>query len=582
MKKLFYILAAVAVTMWACQKPNAPEQKDNQKPGGEEQKPGDDEKPDTKDELTLISDAVVNLNYDSEIITVKFTSSAAWTAEADEFIALKDKSGDAGENIELKATVQSLDPEESVGRVGSISIKAGGKEIVVGVMQGKVFFFTPEDATVDVKGGKVEFQVITNQEYEFKTYDAADAAFPWAPVTYDKATGKGSMDVAANGEYDARYAYIKFTVPGIQVPAYDEEGNPTGETEDYVTRFYVYQAGNSVEEWRTYLPEAFYVGDAATASVALFDGKLLVSDSQTVHIVDPATGKFTGTLNTGELPVQSITNDDAGNLLLANLGVQDNLFDVYVVKASDTQLASPVRLIHFVNDAWSGSTGIDKVAARGDVTGNGIVSAMYGGVISYGGLSYTLYWSISGGKAAESYYNEWNPVVNNPDKGWGLTTPELGDDLWLSNRAAFVPAGPSASDGFFYGGYDGYYNVLYYNGTDWLTCVEGAGDWAGGPQGLHATIWNGKKILAVAQMGYVWWDEGWGMPAYLWVVDVTDPANAVVLSRAEYNNGLEQTISGGTENSSVDVLPVVDGNDLVVYYVDSAQGHVMKVRFPKL
>ena len=164
MKKLFYILAAVAVTMWACQKPNAPEQKDNQNPGGEEQKPGGDEKPDTKDELTLLSDEVVNLNYDSEIITVKFTSSAAWTAEADEFIALKDKSGDAGENIELKATVQSLDPEESIGRVGSISIKAGGKEIVVGVMQGKVFFFTPEEATVDVKGGKVEFQVITNQE----------------------------------------------------------------------------------------------------------------------------------------------------------------------------------------------------------------------------------------------------------------------------------------------------------------------------------------------------------------------------------------------------------------------------------
>ena len=27
---------------------------------------------------------------------------------------------------------------------------------------------------------------------------------------------------------------------------------------------------------------------------------------------------------------------------------------------------------------------------------------------------------------------------------------------------------------------------------------------------------------------------------------------------------------------------VVDGNDLVVYYVDTAQGHLMKVRFPKL
>ena len=590
MKKFFYILAAAAVTMWACQKPNAPEQKpDDQKPGGEEQKPGDDQnpddqKPDTKDELTLLSDAVVNLNYDSEIITVKFTSTAAWTAEADDFIVLKENAGEAGENVELKATVQSLDPEESVGRVGGIAIKSGSKDLGIVVMQGKVFFFTPSEATVDVKGGKVEFQVVTNQEYTVKTYDDQDAAFPWAPVSFDQTTGAGSLEVAANGGYDARYAYIKFTVPGIQVPSYDDDGIPTGETEDYVTRFYVFQAGNSVEEWRTFLSQDFNVGDGATASVAMFDGKLLVCDGLAVHTVDPATGQFNGTLDTGDLPVQCIANDDAGNLLFANLGSQDNVFyNVYAVKAGSAfDAGKAVHLIKFVNDAWSGSTGIDKVAARGDVFGDGIVTAMYGGVISSGGLSYTLYWSISGGKAAETYYNEWNPVVNNPDKGWSLTTPELADDLWVSNRAAFVAAGPSASDGFFYGGYDGLYNVLYYNGTDWNVCVEGAGDWAGGPQGLHATTWNGKKILVIAQMGYVWWDQGWGMPGYLWIVDVTNPANAEVLSCAEYNNALGQTISGGTENSSVDVLPVVVGNDLVVYYVDSAQGHLVKVRFPKL
>ena len=174
-----------------------------------------------------------------------------------------------------------------------------------------------------------------------------------------------------------------------------------------------------------------------------------------------------------------------------------------------------------------------------------------------------------------------NPVVNPSSSGW-LSTPELGDDLWLSNRAAFVPAGASIEDGFFYGGYDGLYNVLYYNNAEWQVSVEGAGDWAGGPQGLHAVDWNGRKILVIAQMGYVWWADGWGMPAYLWVVDVTDPVNPEVLSRAEYNSNMEQIISGDTENSTVDVLPVVDGDDLVVYYVDTAQGHLVKVRFPKL
>lgn len=99
---------------------------------------------------------------------------------------------------------------------------------------------------------------------------------------------------------------------------------------------------------------------------------------------------------------------------------------------------------------------------------------------------------------------------------------------------------------------------------------------------MHVTTWNGKKILAFMQMGYTWWDEGWGMPSYLWIADVTDPANAIVLSNAVYDNLEDQIISGGTENSSLDVLPVVDGNDLVVYFVDSSQGHLAKVRFPKL
>ncbi len=64
--------------------------------------------------------------------------------------------------------------------------------------------------------------------------------------------------------------------------------------------------------------------------------------------------------------------------------------------------------------------------------------------------------------------------------------------------------------------------------------------------------------------------DGWGMPSYLWIADVTDPANVNILSNAVYDNLDDQIISGGTENSSLDVLPVVDGNDLIVYFVDSS------------
>ena len=502
MKKFFYVLVTAAIALVACQKPD--------------QKEDDGKK---QDEITLLSDATVNVGEGSDIITVKFTCNTDWTAAgSDEFIVPKDKSGKAGENIELKVTVQSL-PEDEIGRDGSLTLTAGTAKAVVSIMQGKVFYILPEFLEVGLDGGKAEFEVVTNLEYEVKIYDV----FDWAPATFDKATGKGAFTVAANTGYDARSAYVKFTIPAIQDQAYDDEGAPIeGETVDHVERIYVSQPGLAQVEWQTVLGDGFNVADGANASVAMFDGKLLVCDGAAVHTVDPATGKFNGTLSTGDLPVQCIANDDAGNLLFANLGSQEAVFyNVYAVKAGSSFDASKaVQLIKFVNDAWSGSTGIDKVAAKGDVFGNGIVTAMYGGVISYGGLSYCLYWSISGGKAAESFYNEWNPVVNNPDKGWTLTTPTLADDLWCSNRATFVAAGPSASDGFFYGGYDGLYNVNYYNGSEWSIAIEAVGDWAGGPQGMHVTSWNGKKILVIAQMGYTWWSEGWGMPGYLWVTDV--------------------------------------------------------------
>ena len=580
MKKVLYFLAAALVAVAACSKP-------------EEEKP--DPTPDptpTVPDLTLTTDKIVDVDAESSIYTVKFGAGKAWTAslsypDGSESGAVLDKSkGDAAEAVDLRVTFDGL-PEGKIGRLVQLDLKAGSKTESILFFQGLVFFTKADNpAAFETAGGDLKVNILTNMDVTVKKYDGADEAFPWAPVTITEDKAAHTIDlafkVAANGGYDPRQAYVKFTLPQIQDPVMDDEGNPTGETKDHVERFYLEQKGHSAQLWQTFLPEGFYVGDGATASVAVFDGRLLVSDSQSVHIVNPATGAFEGTLATGDLPVQCIANDDAGNVLFANLGAYLGLYDVYAVKATDKALAEPVHLIHFVNEAWNASTGIDKVAAKGDVFGAGVVTAVSGGVISSGGLTYTLYWTIADGKAAESYYNEWNPVVNNPESGWLTGPADQADDLWLSNRAAFVPAGSSAADGFFFGGYDGLYNVNYYDGSNWSVCVEGAGDWAGGPQGMHVTTWNGKTILVVAQMGYVWFSEGWGMPAYLWVVDVTDPANPTVLSKAEYNNGLAQTVCGDTENSTVDVLPVVDGDDLVVYYVDSSQGHVVKVRFPKL
>ena len=563
MKKFFYVAAVALVALVACKK--------------------EDPKQPDPDSVKLTTESVVNVEAESSIVTIKFTTNAAWKAEADEFIVLNKKSGEAGD-AEIKATVANL-PAEELGRVGGVQITAGTAHVGVLLYQGKVFILS-DDVNLGIAGGTAQFSVITNLEYTMKKYDGAEESFPWAPVTFDKATGAGSMAVAKNEGYDARYAYVKFTVPAIQVPVIDEEtGEPTEETQDAVYRFYVYQEGNASLAWMNSLPAEFDVTNTdepvhdATVSIAKFNGMILVSDAVKVRAYNPATGADADFAFPADLPVQSITNDDAGNLLLATLIPYLGVGSVYAIKASDTQMANPVRLIPWVNEAWSGSRGADKVAAKGDVFGNGVVTMMYGGVGSYDGLSYCLAWEIKDGAADVFDYNEWNKSTHRINNDAWFTTPELGDDLWLSNRAVFAPAGPAVSDGFFYSGYDGLYNLYYYNGAEWTAVAEELGNWAYAPNGMASTTWNGKKILAVSNMAYF---PEWGMPSMLYIFDVTTPTAPVLLATTEYYNPAEEYVTGAQDSSTTDVLLEVEGNDLFATVVDSAWGVLMKVKYPKL
>ena len=155
MKKLFLAFAAVAVTLFSCQKPATPADDSGKKDDTEQQG-------EVEDKITLLSDQLVNVGAESVIVTVKFTATADWTVTVDEdyasFLVPKDKSGKAGENIELKVTVQSLTEEDGPGRIGQLVIKAGKAEAEVGFMQGKVFIVS-EDVTLGIDGGTAEFQV---------------------------------------------------------------------------------------------------------------------------------------------------------------------------------------------------------------------------------------------------------------------------------------------------------------------------------------------------------------------------------------------------------------------------------------
>lgn len=587
MKKFLYLFAAALMVAVACNKKDPEPQPD----------PTPDPTPATPD-LVLTTPKIVDVAGESSIYTVKFNAGKAWTATlsypdgSESGAVLAKEKGEAADGVELKVTFQGL-TEEQMGHLIQLDLKAGSTTESILFFQGLVFLPDNEEEvpTIPVAGGKYDLNILTNMDVTIKKYDGAEEAFPWAPVTIteDKAAHKIALafNVAANDGYDARTAYVKFTLPEVQVPVNDDEGNPTGETTDLVTRFYLAQEGYAKVDWAVSLKEPFSATSIeteteihdATASVAFFDGKLLVSDSYKVFAFDPATGAPETISIPENLPVQSITNDDAGNLLLATLIPYLGVGSVYAVKATDTQMANPVRLIPWVNEAWSGSHGADKVAAKGDVFGNGVVTMMYGGVGSYGGLSYCLAWEIKDGAADVYDYNEWNKSTHRINNDAWLTTPELGDDLWLSNRAVFVPAGPSVSDGFFYAGYDGLYNLYYYNGSEWKAIIEGVGDWDGSIMGMGSIEWNGKKILAGARLGYTF---DWGpMPSSLWIIDVTDVDNPVVLSQSEIIGLEDQAITGWNNDSTNDVILKVEGNNLVAYLVDTSHGILVKKSYPK-
>lgn len=585
MKKFLYLFAAALMVAVACNKKNP------------DPTPQPDPTPATPD-LELTTPSIVDVSAESSFYTVKFSAGKDWTATlsypdgSESGAVLATEKGAAADAVDLRVTFQGL-TKDVMGKLIQLDIKAGATTESILFFQGLVFFADNEEEvpTFPVAGGKFDLNILTNMEVTIKKYDGADEAFPWAPVTIteDKAAHKIALafNVAANDGYDARTAYVKFTLPEVQVPVNDDEGNPTGETEDFVTRFYLAQEGYAKVDWAVSLKEPFSATSIeteteihdATASVAFFDGKLLVSDSYKVFAFDPATGAPETISIPENLPVQSITNDDAGNLLLATLIPYLGVGSVYAVNATDTQMANPVRLIPWVNEAWSGSHGADKVAAKGDVFGNGVVTMMYGGVGSYGGLSYCLAWEIKDGAADVFDYNEWNKSTHRINNDAWFTTPELGDDLWLSNRAVFVPAGPSVSDGFFYAGYDGLYNLYYYNGSEWNAIIEGVGDWDGSIMGMGSTEWNGKKILAGARLGYTF---DWGpMPSSLWIIDVTDVDNPVVLSQSEIVGLEDQAISGWNNDSTSDVILKVEGNNLAAYLVDTSHGILVKKSYPK-
>lgn len=526
--------------------------------------------------ITLKTDSFVDLK-ESNFATIEFKASDAWKAElvfeegVDAFASADVLAGTAGEECKIKLTIQSL-PAELTGRAFSINIAIADEtapSATVIFVQGKIFVIecTSESSEVGVAGGTVDYAILTNCQYTAKKYDQFEE---WAPCTIDATKNTLSFAVSANKGYDSRQAYVKFTVDEIQVPVLDDQGQPTGETEAAVYRAYVNQVGNITTAWSADIPAALDHGATSHITVAMFEGDLCVCDGTVITKFDVATGASKGTLNSslyGGITPSSITSDDAGNLIVASTNVAYNeLAQVYGITSS-SQTGSII--LKFYVDAWNGGHP-ENVRVKGNITGEAVVSMFFGGLPSYQGVSYGLKWQFTDGTTTWAPYGGGD-MTTQPDY-WVMTN--VTADMWDVTASVLAPAGSKVEDGLFYIGYDGVYNLQYWNGTAWSTLVETGSSWAEGYGSLSTTKWNSHDYLAFVGMAFF---PYWGMPSYLWIVDLTD---AKVVSCSECY-GANSQVEGGMA-ASADVTIKVENGSLAAYVVDGAQNTMFKKVFPVL
>ncbi|MBP5389633.1 MAG: hypothetical protein J6Y27_04740 [Bacteroidales bacterium] len=491
--------------------------------------------------------------------------------------------------------VVHVEQNKGEARTGSIAVKGDGvnAEITVKQAEFEPYFSVSGDGTgyftSPAEGGVVDFTIETNMDFTVTTYDS----FDWLQLS-DLGNGKFQFTVAPNQGYDPRTGYVKFTTSDIQDEVIDDYGEPTGEFKDHAERIYVIQEGNVEQGWRTeFFWDLFSYGGHFSTAVA--GNKLLVCNEYNdgLHWFDKASGQYGGLIELPFVP-SAVTNDDAGNIILTAGGnypldettwelIPDDQvpYDIYYLPNGSLEAGDLVQLISYYNDFYG--YGLNNIRVSGDVTGKALMVASSGGY----GASYAVAWQVEGG------------AVENAPAFTDYVTFYSGDAVWSSYNIVNYPLGPDMGDGIYGAGYatvDGtlespgsYYGVCYNPGTwsvgDWEFLGEFSQSWANAVTNMDIVEWNGHRIMVAASFSffaYADWDydgtvDGY-MPGYLYVVNVDDPENPVVLSQYEYYASDENWQYG----DSADVKAVVENGDLAVYLVDAAASHIQKLVFPVL
>lgn len=426
-------------------------------------------------------------------------------------------------------------------RTAKITVTAGDLKEELTVNQAAwtpVFEVAPaEDQWIAVEGGSVSITVDANVEYTVTT-DEND----WLTVTNEG--GVYTFTAAANEDFDYRST-------GVYVTPKDEAYVESAKA------FYVFQNGRAAKLWAKHPAEDYEGYDASQrVKLAKYGDYILLANTTKIYVLNPADGSVVNTIDVpAGMAAHNVLVDDAGNVLFG-ADALDGAGDVTLYYVADPFNPAPEQLI-----SWNAGNyycvGAGNIRVKGNVKDDAVITA----VVTDGAGGACIAWEVVDGVISD----------------WKWTNPPYTN--WNVPSLCFAPIGSSMSDGFFYIGYGGDYNLYYADsfvqggGTPWAVSYVTGSTWMENYNCIATAEWNGNKYAAVVAGCHFDYDA-----ADVFLLNVNNPAAAEHVythhgdgdADWDWTAGVNPNWTGLGTYSDVLLVPTADA--LLMVYVDSNYG----------
>lgn len=392
-----------------------------------------------------------------------------------------------------------------------------------------------EDQWLPLEGGSVEFTVAANIEYTVELDENE-----WLTMT--EADGVYTFTATANADFSYRSVAV-YVTPADE--AYVE----------YAKTINMFQNGRVSKLWGKTVADFEGYDAAQKVRLAKYDDYVVVANGTKVYALNPIDGTVVSTYEL-PAPVQSFCTDDAGNIIVAADAAPQSDLVLYVV--SDITNPEPVELRTY-NTGNYYATDTGNIRVKGNIKENAVITA----TASAGAGGAVIFWEVVGGEISTWY---WTSV------------PYAAD---LIAYACAAPVGNSISDGLFYIGYGGDYNLHYVaevtkdGASTWAVSYVTGSSWMENYNCISTAEWKGDKYAAIVMGCHFAYDAADAV-----LLNVNDPAAAQFVYKHQGDGDVAWDWSAGVNPSWTglgtfsDVLLVPTEDALLMLYADTNYGAI--------